>query len=169
MHCHLVGLNHAHQLEGSKHGAPGAFNQYLTRFCADEDIDLLAEELSEEAVSLWQATGSVAKTVAKRISINHMFCDPQLADRRRLGIRTADEIASDLGYGRFLTPAQEAIRTAEERNSWPIREQFWFEELSRVSFKRCAYILGSEHVTTFGALLTNKGFQVHIAHPNWGP
>lgn len=169
MRCHLIGLNHAHQLEGYEHGAFEVFGQYLTKFCVNANIDLLAEELNQEAVTLWRAKESVARTVATRLSINHLFCDPTLVDRRCLGILPPKEIASNLGYGRCRTSEQEAILTAEEKKTWSIREQFWLEQLGTVCFQECAFILGSSHVETFSALLTTKGIQVHVAHRLWVP
>lgn len=151
MHCHLIGLNHAHQLEGYKQGEFDTFRRYLTSFCVNGKIDLIAEELNQETIALWKAKGSVAKTVAKSLSIEHLFCDPELQDRRRLGIFSSLEISLNLGYRRALTHKQSAIFDAELRKGWPIREKCWLDQLGRVLFQRCAFILGAEHVDTFSA------------------
>ena len=90
----LLGLNHGHQLQGYALGDWRAFDAYLSEFCVVNKIDLIGEELSEEALALWHATDSVARTVAVRLLIEHLFCDPESEERHRLGILTDKEAAA---------------------------------------------------------------------------
>lgn len=169
MICYLVGTNHAHQLECQSDGDSVAFAAYLSDFCSQNRIDLIAEELNDEAVTMWEAKGSVAKSVASHFSISHRFCDPKHEDRRRLGVLTDREAAKKLGFNRFWTRAQEPQVKAEVRKTWPTRERFWLDRLRQATFERCVFVLGSEHVETFGQLLTCEGFTVHVAHVDWKP
>ncbi len=169
MICYLIGTNHAHQLEGDKDGDSVAFATYLTALCSDNRIDLMAEELNEEAITLWKAQGSVVRSVASRLSICHLFCDPKREDRRRLSILTVGEAAKKLGYELSWTREQNAAVEAEARKTWPARERFWLERLRQVPFNRCAFVLGAEHVHTFGNLLSSEGFTVHVAQSYWKP
>lgn len=166
--CYLIGTNHAHQFEGQKDGNSVAFACFLCRFCSDNHIDLLAEELNEDAIVEWKVSGSVARSVALKLSIPHLFCDINRADRHRLGVLTDQEIAQKLGFGSFWTRQQVAQIDAEVRKAWFIRENFWLGKLHQSSFNRCAFILGAKHVPTFEALLNSQGFTVHVAQTNWG-
>jgi hypothetical protein len=167
MRVYFIGLNHRHQLCGYKQGAAEKFDSYLHKFCHDANIDLISEELSEAAISLWGATGSVARNVALQLSIQHLFCDPSPDERECLGILTSKEIAVSLGFEEVWSKTQEAEITAEERNYWPIRERFWLERLRTVAFHNCAFILGSEHVDSFGSLLGTEGYQVQVICRDW--
>ena len=167
--CYLVGTNHAHQFESQSDGDSVAFAAYLSDLCSQHRIDHIAEELNDEAIAMWEAKGSVAKSVATNFSISHRFCDPEYEDRRRLGILTDRETAKKLGFSPFWTRAQEHQVTAEVRKTWPTRERFWLDQLRLDTFERCAFVLGSEHVETFGQLLTREGFTVHVTHVDWKP
>jgi hypothetical protein len=167
--CYLIGTNHAHQLEGDKNGDSVAFAAYLTAFCSDNRIDLMAEELNEQAITRWKAQGSVVRSVASRLSICHLFCDPGREDRQRLGLLTDMEAAKKLGYELSWTQEQDAAVKAEARGTWPARERFWLDHLRQVPFNRCAFVLGAEHVQTFGSLLSSEGFTVHVAQSHWKP
>lgn len=166
---HFIGVNHSHQLYSYEKGDEEAFDGFLFSFCCNTKIDLIAEELSEEAITLWGAKGSVARNVATRLSIMHLFCDPGLDERKKLGILTRKEIAAELGYGRTLTSSQSAIIDAEERKFWSIREQYWLERLRDLSFSECAFIIGTQHIDSFSALLSAKRFKVHVVIKNWQP
>jgi len=130
-------------------------------------IDLIAEELSEDAIALWRASGSAARNVASRLSITHLFCDPSIEERKSLGILMPKEIAAMQGFGQFWTSHQDAVIIAEERKMWPIRESFWLERLRTLSFNECVFILGTEHVDSFGSLLRREGFTVQVNCTNW--
>lgn len=169
MICYLIGTNHAHQLEGQKDGDSASFAEYLAAFCSDNGIDLLAEELNEEAIAKWKAGGSVTKSVASKLSICHRFCDPDREDRQRLGVLTDQEAAKKLGFGSALTLQQAALVEAEVRKTWPARENFWLEALRQVTFTHCAFVLGAKHVVTFSGLLRAQGFTVYVAQANWEP
>lgn len=167
MVCHLIGLNHGHQLEGYEFGNWRAFDKYLSDLCISVGVDLIAEELNEEGIARWRANGSVARTVALRLSIKHLFCDPNQQDRERLGLLTERDAAAKLGYGRTWTSAQDATVTAEAQRTWPDRERFWLQRLRHVQFDRCAFILGAAHVDTFGALLSAAGYCVVVVNREW--
>lgn len=166
---YLIGTNHAHQLEGHKDGNSVALGEYLSAFCSDNGVDLLAEELNEEAVAKWKADGSVAKSVASRLSISHLYCDPNLEERQRLGTLTHSEAAKKLGFGSYWAREKDALVEAEVRKTWPARESFWLEKLRQVMFTRCVFVLGAKHVVTFGDLLASQGIAVHVAQSDWKP
>lgn len=167
--CYLIGTNHAHQLEGQKDGDSVSFSKYLSAFCSGKRVDLIAEELNEECISKWQAVGSVAKSVASKLSIRHLFCDPGSEDRQRLGVLSDQDVAKKLGFGSCWTLQQAALIETEVRKSWPVRETFWLDRLRKIGFSRCAFVLGAKHIVTFNALLHAHGFTGYVVETNWEP
>lgn len=77
--------------------------------------DLIAEELSEEALSQYGASDSVARRVARESKCRHAFVDPDSSERNRLGIKAFKEIAEELGGGPVLRK-QESARVHEIDN-----------------------------------------------------
>ena len=169
MYFYLVGTNHRNQLLGCKDGDGRSmeFKCYLSNLCDIESIDLLAEELSEEALKLLKATGSVVRQLATEHRIKHIFCDPNSDQRRELGIPKPEELKSKFGYGRCLKPNQQAKMEAEERKYWPIREDFWLDKVSAITANKCLFVLGPDHVDSFSVLLSNRGFNTEIKIHKW--
>jgi len=173
MRVHLIGTDHRYQLCGHQGANWEAFKRYLSSFCQTEAIDLIAEELNEWEIERSKpqgATSSVARDVASRLGIKHLFCDPDEADRKRLGINSRKELANSIGVvGHFLTPEQSTRICQMIREQWPIREGFWLEKLQRTDFSHCAFILGANHVESFAKLLTSKGFDARVESQDWEP
>lgn len=167
--CYLIGTNHAHQLEGQKDGDSVSFSKYPSAFCSGKRVDLIAEELNEESIEMWQAVGSVAKSVALKLSIRHLFCDPGSENRQRLGILSDQEVSKKLGFGSCWTLQQAALVDAEVRKSWPVRERFWLDRLREIRFSSCVFVLGAKHIVTFNALLHAQGVTGYVVETNWEP
>src|SRR6266850_5284786 len=97
MNVALIGLNHGYQFRGCQEARWDAFEAYLLSYARTEGVDLIAEELSEEALRKWKATGSVARHVAGCLGIRHQFCDPDSSQREAIGIQSFGAIAAALG------------------------------------------------------------------------
>lgn len=165
----LVGTNHAHQLSGYRDGAAETLNTYLKGIVDTEAIDLLAEELNEEAVKRFRASDSTARLVALERKLAHIFCDPNTSERRALGIPTVEELLDKLGYGCNPSDEEKANLEIETRRYWPIRENFWLKKLSSCSSNRCLFVLGSNHVQSFSLLLSEHGIQNQVKVGRWEP
>jgi hypothetical protein len=116
-------------------------------FCQVEKTDLVAEEMSEEGLRLFRdegATGSVARDVAGRLGVRHLFCDPDSEERAGLAVPSGKE-------------------------GWPQRERCWWQKLRAVDFTRCAFVLGTQHVEGFATLLASESIAVLIESKNWEP
>jgi hypothetical protein len=164
MTIRLIGLNHGYQLRGCREADWSAFEQYLLSYSVLEGIDLIAEELSDEAVRKWKAEDSVARCVASRLGIRHLFCDPESSEREALGIRSLSEIVDSFGP----RPTVDEVE-AQEREEWRIREQYWWRKLRDVSFTTGTFLLGSQHAGRFKALLLSEGCDAAIVEKNWSP
>jgi len=174
MCIYLIGVKHEYQYEDYSSGSI-EFHSLLRRLANDKCIDLIAEELSEEAISLRrevlrrEALGSVARNVATKLRIKHLFCDPDSSQRQRLGIKNRDQIREELGYGRVLTLDQSEEVEAIERMYWPKREAYWLDRILEEDFERCIFILGAEHVETFCRSLDRVQVEYEIVAKNWHP
>lgn len=134
-----------------------------------ESPDLIAEELNEDALRKWKALGSLARETAKHLGIRHLFCDPNLEERKALGIKCFKEIAQELGYGPVLTSAQSSEVEKIEKKHWEKRERFWLGKLIKEQFDKCIFLVGAGHIDRFSTLLTAHGFRSAIIEKDWQP
>ena len=164
----LIGLNHGFQLEGYN-SEWEKFKSFLYDRCLEEKPNLIAEELNIEAINLWKASDSVARRVANNLGFDHLFCDPDSNQRKILGIKGRKEIAIDLGYGRVLTSQQSKEIDTIERCHWERREKYWLDRLVERNFKKCFFLIGSDHMVTFCSLLKSNGIKIKIISKKWQP
>jgi hypothetical protein len=171
VHVYLIGLNHGYQLEGLENYDWASFSAFLEALSREKNADLIAEELSQDAIdTIWKprgAKGSVAKRVADNLAINHLFCEPNLAIRRQLGIKNRQELFKELGYGPVISDAQGKEVNSIQKRFWVVRESFWKKFLLEKKFARCIFILGSEHIESFGRLLEAEGATVEVVAKDW--
>ena len=106
---------------------------------------VLAEESNEDVLSKFSATQSVASTVASEIGIKHLFCEPSIAERQRLGITTTG------------SPAD-----------FEKREQYWLGRLKRIEEAPILFVLGADHVASFSELAKTSGLPVEVAEEYYG-
>jgi len=146
-----------------------SFAQYLENQIAELKINLLAEELSEEAISknVFKAKGSTAWSVANKLRIDHRFCDPDATERKTLGIPSEQEIRKQLGLGCRLTPEELGELEKEKRKYWSKREKFWMNRIEDKLNERVIFICGSEHTERFKSLTLSKGCETKILIKNW--
>jgi len=145
------------------------FKLYLKDLSLKENPDLIAEELNEDSIKKWKALGSLARELAGHLGIRHLFCDPDLEERKALGIKCFKEIAQELGYGRVLTREQAAEVEKIEKIHWEKRERFWLDKLIEKQFNKCIFLVGADHVDRFNTLLTAHGFRSAIVDRDWQP
>jgi hypothetical protein len=89
----MLGSDHSVQHDGRAvyHGSEfeklrQSFPEYLAQAVRDTGAKVIAEESNEEVLLKFSATRSVAAVVASGMNIDHLFCEPSLAERERLGI-----------------------------------------------------------------------------------
>lgn len=146
-----------------------SFAHYLEEQAEALKITLIAEELNEEAISTKSeiAKDSTAHSVATKHGINHKFCDPDIAERKALGIPSNCEIRNQLGLPHGLNNEELEIFEEEEKKYWHKREQFWFDNIKDRLQEPIIFICGSDHVERFESLMLKKGYEVRILVKNW--
>ena len=167
MKIFIVFTNHANQMIGCKHGDSFNFIDYLGNICLNKNIDLIAEELSEEALTASRAIDSSCRILSIKMGIRHIFCDPESSERTLLGIPSYSEILEDLGFGKVLTRAQAIQLKTEEMRYWNVRENYWIENIIQHNFERCLFICGSSHIESFIEDLSSRGINFEIIAENW--
>lgn len=163
---YLIGIRHEFQHNG--HGSVdgisrGKFTSYLENMIKEYGVSLVAEEFNEEALQKSNATSSTAKCVADKLSIKHLFCDPNTKERKVIGIPSCDEIKKGLGFTKpCLSHDEVKILDAEKKKYFPQRESFWFEKIKKHLNEVIIFLCGSDHINSFESLLINQGYTPDI-------
>lgn len=171
MKIYLISTNHANQMIGCKHGRSDIFFEYIKSLCnKHNDIDLLAEELSIEALEIWKpqgVTASVCKKISEKFSINHIFCDPNSDERKQLRIESDREILERLRKEKYSHHKETEILNLESEKNHPKRERFWLDKILSTNFNSCLFIIGTKHHESFSLLLRESQINFEILNYNW--
>lgn len=173
---YLVGIT-SHESQVDLNDEPNKlFYDLIKSSSVKYNIDLIAEEFSEEALNKRRYKGArdtIARMVSKELNIGYLPCDPDSDERKKLGIKNGKEIAKELGYKqseRFFVLSPEQAHEVDEREKsyWPKREGFWLSKLTGCSFEKCLFILGAKHIDSFSDLLKIKSYQPKTLERDWG-
>lgn len=142
--AYLIGVDHRIQYTNAGCGPEWTldiqrFEDYLVERATTLDVDLLAEEFSDEAARLSNATHCTVGDAARRAGRGHLYMDPDTAERAEAGISTDDQ-----------------------------REQEWLRRLRGFDARRPLIVCGNGHVDSFAARLGAAGFRVSVLSCNWG-
>ena len=144
----LVGVNHQYQV-GPDGIIPVAasredfskFEDFLQNVIEDHKIRGIAEEMSHCALRRHHVLDdSFPCQLAVKIGLPHRYCDPDAATQTELNITEDTQ-----------------------------REQYWVNELTTFDTFPALFILGSDHLESFKALLVESGLQPFIVERNWLP
>lgn len=144
MKIFLIGVDHRIQwtpnhLSPEWYAKLQEFSEYLNHICSKNEITLIAEEFSEEALQKSNALDSVARQVSAKSGVQHLFCDPTTQERQASGI---------------LTHSQ--------------REHFWLDRLALTCHDKIIFICGRDHLQSFIAKLRKAGHDPTILLSGWG-
>ena len=145
-----------------------SFAQYLKGQAKQLKVTLIAEEFNQEAICKSKAKACTARDVAKKLGIEHRFCDPDSTERASIGIPSEKEIKEQLGLGVCLTHDEFELLEKEEEKYFPQREQFWFEKIEDKINNDLIFICGNKHIKSFQKLLIEKGCKVKNLSEGWG-
>jgi hypothetical protein len=163
---HIVGINHELQ-----HTAPPwraaleevqrarrEFQTYLCTLAGRLKPQVIAEEFSQQALdNLSKAHNlsvvSTVKAVADTLGVEHRFCDPDDAERLRLGLPDP-----------YLDHYGESEKPRFDR----IRECYWLSRLVEVSNRDVLFVCGAEHVQSFCELVKGTSIDANIVNEYFG-
>ncbi len=153
----VVGTSHTIQI------ADLDLKPFLESLCQEFKVHAIAEEMNEEALAEKNCTASIPMRVASAVQIPHRFCDPNRAERVKLGIRQENDIRIS-AFPSTLPESEVAMRLAE---SHARRERHWLEQLRSLNLWPVLFVCGADHVASFCHLLKQKDIAVHIAEEDW--
>jgi hypothetical protein len=182
---YLLGVDHRVQ-HNRDLSLTKSFVEYLETVAKELNILLLAEEFSAESVFSNNVPTSTVQDVAKKLDIEHKFCDLDTKERRKIGYplnndrschvtkKIRDKIFNQMllkgknpkriNFSIVGTEEQEYYKRILKRKYRPTREKFWFFKIKKdlSSGKETVFICGFKHLKTFRLLLVQKGFEVVI-------
>lgn len=171
---HLIGLSHRAQMKDRGKADTGPQQEF--RACLEETLErlkpnLVAEELSEYALKIVSAQKrveqeSLSKLIADSRHVEHRFCDPDGAERKKMGYVEGSTIFQELMLKGGQQMSNEELNlqayATEVYRHWPAREKFWLNELAIVSKKVIIFICGDGHVDSFQSLLKRNGIESNV-------
>jgi hypothetical protein len=169
---YLIGGNHAVQFKSALsqmfvepervREKREAFKAHVAEMIDKLDIEILAEEFSQEAKRQPDARAekvfrekvtaelgtapeplnweTVLEQFSKAKRIQHRFCDPDSIEKRALGIEVDPQ--------------------KETESDWRKREQVWLCRIGDCKHKRVLFVCGDDHYDAFAQLLAANGFNV---------
>lgn len=177
---YLIGVGH--RVQAKQVGAEDSKVQMLYRDCLVRVIRekrpiLIAEEFSDHALrhvsELKRAQHqSITRAVAESEGVEHRFCDPDEETRRRIGYVEGGAIVQELAWNsdEELPNAEMNDRgfATEVAKYWPIREQFWLDQLRDVLEKDAIFVCGDAHIESLGRLLDRNTIRWEIVERQIG-
>lgn len=143
----LVGIDHTLQHDNAEFSFPKKeaalpdFLAYLESTALKLKVTTIAEEFSEEALQINKVKYSTIQSVANKLELKHIFCDPTTEERQKNKITKKDTDK---------------------------REEYWFECLRNVVNENILFICGEKHLESFSLKLQQKGILVEIVSREWG-
>ncbi len=139
------------------------FLMMLRATCNSLEINLIAEEMHNDGLSMRGLNESVPSKCARDIGIRHIYADPTIEEQKTLGIREETAVRY-FSTQDGKTPSEiEADVLAERRK----REPIWCDKISSAGCTCCLFVCGSWHVPSFVSLLNERSFVAHILYENW--
>ena len=140
-----------------------AFSQMLRSLAVSKSVEVIAEELNEQALQEVGSKISIPKLLAQELRLQHIFCEPNRVERTNMGIFDENEIRISV----FPNTLDEVAVQKLVKESWERREEEWIHRLSGIVASRLIFVCGSNHIVTFVPLVAERGFQPIVVHENW--
>jgi hypothetical protein len=158
-------IRNGESLDATKEGVE-AFERYLAGVAKSVKADLIAEEASDEWVARHgPRASSVAKDVATRLGIQHLFCDPDTEQRQSIGLKVREKLHNAVGKEAEETGEEwNDVHNAEVKKQFCAREAVWLERLQGCApHKRSViFVCGANHVHTFKDRLRSQQILAEI-------
>jgi hypothetical protein len=141
--------------------------EFVPRFCKEKGIQLIAEEWCDDARRYQSIKTTYSEDIASDLGIEYLPCDPNIAERAKLQMKSREQIAQDLGIVfAFIQPGskdeQRVNETDAAKEADAKRERYWLERiLARDGAnKNTLLVCGHEHADSLVALAKSKGYEV---------
>lgn len=152
---YLVGVTHSFQCANNENQhIPNIFKEILRDYCAEYDIDCIAEEYSNEAETRNGCTEVICRVVANELNIHHVFIDPSREERAQRGIADDGVIEfSQSLHGWSDTELENQLRINTRK-----REQVWLDTIENICSEHAdiLVVMGANHIDSFSGLLNSN-------------
>jgi hypothetical protein len=136
-------IQHKGYMTNAKEEAIAKFEQYVCEKVESLKISALAEEFSLDSVKINGVSASTLSEIAAQKQLQHIFCDPGITERKRLGISSGIEGSAE-------------------------REEYWLEQLDCLRTESLIFICGDSHVDSFQERLRSSGISAQVLSRGWG-
>lgn len=164
----LIGTNHANQYPGNIHGHADIFTSYILKVAKARVVDLIAEEMSREALTKARVEKSSVQLAAEELRLLHLFCDPDSEERTALKILDHEQLKQRRGLVHAFDDQIDLLEQ-DEKEYWPLREAEWLARLQQTNHSKLLFVLGANHVESFASLLSSNKYKVEILNSRWRP
>lgn len=168
---YIIGVDHKIQSDGigqANEQQCSLFSLYLEEIIKIFNIDIIVEESNEDALNMSMAKNCVARNIADKLKLKHIFCEPTMRERRELGIPKESEICDMLDLNSIFLSREDIKKLDEKKKDYfPVRENFWFEQIVDFRDKDMLMIIGAEHTNSFPKVLEKYNCDYKILNNNW--
>jgi len=162
---HLIGVDHSVQWNRELNESR-EFIAFLEKQILQLNPSLIAEEFSEQALEWNNIEGTIARDVAVRNKVEHIFCDPSDKEREEIGYPTKKQLREKFGVRSSIEGTEEhKKRKLHEITFWPLREGFWLDKIKKTKSARIIFVCGSDHLKSFRKLLLQNNYSVAFLYP----
>lgn len=174
---YLLGVDHSLQWNRDLFLTDKLLN-YIEKTIVKKKITILGEEFFPEIFKgppyeEKGITSTTIKELANKYKLQHIYCDPNYEERKRLGIRFPYEIRLAAGIKHIpeeeLSEEQRVRLRQEKKPDDEIRENFWLNKLKEFSQENVLFICGIQHLESFSDKLKNNSFNIKILPITFSP
>lgn len=161
---YIIGVHHGVQFD-KKYSLTQKFISYFKDVVRKLRIEVIAEESSEDALKKWGIEKTFVQKISENKSSKYIACDPNITERKTLGIRSDEEIKKEKGLPNILTHQQLNILDQEKIKDFIRREKHWLKKIKDYSDRQIIFICGLRHldttlrVFTFQDLLSTNSYK----------
>lgn len=163
----MIGTSHEYQVvrRAVSHPEREQFRTLLTSIAIEKVVQVIAEEMSIDALNVCRADESVGQQVADALQIAHSHCDPSIDERKALGVVDDD----DIRMSGFLNDRKPEEVEAAVNDSFAIRERCWLEHLLELDKWPVLFVCGANHAERFRERLESSGINAEVLFMKWAP
>ena len=173
---YLIGVSH--RVQAKPKGATDTpdqlkYREALTAAIKQVNPALVGEEYSEFALGKQKKdTGteheSLTKQVADAAKVQHRYCDPEAEAREKMGYIEGSALPVRFATSDDRTDYNERGFATEVVKYWPLREQFWLDQLHDVVGKDVVFVCGDAHLERFAELSKKHGISSTVVSRHIG-
>jgi hypothetical protein len=143
-----------------------ALKDFVRRVVDEHRVKLIAEEWCNDARLYQGVDRTYGEDIALEMGIAYFPCDPNLTERRKLNIKSREQISGELGicFALIQSGSEEEKRVSESADAKSAdskREKFWLEKIAERNWanENTLMICGYEHAESFTTFMQAVGYE----------